>query len=147
MPELPQTTAGRADPKPRHVVGSKEANVLGRRPDRHYVLAHKGVGGLDEYLELGYEIERYSKEPEKDGCRIAGVKRAKPGEPIEWRGHVLVSAPLAEIKARVAEEQEKFDVIEKQIVTQRRGIDPLRGLGVVRSGLLAVESAGADFSA
>jgi hypothetical protein len=148
VPQLPQTAkTGRKDPKPRHVIGSKEAIVEGRRPDRLYVLAAKsGSGGVDDYLEAGYEVERYGAKVE-DGCRIRGVKTAKANEPIEKYGHVLMSISRAEAEALVAEAQAEFDEIERQIITQRRRPDGLRGLGTVRSGDLKVESEGPDFRA
>lgn len=146
MPELPQERGGRKDPKPRHVIGSKEAKVLGKRPDRHYVLAHRGAGGEEDYREAGYEVERYASKIE-DGCRVAGEKRAKAGDAITFRGHVLMSIDIEDAKARAAEAQAEADEIEKQIIRQRRGVDGLRGLNVVRTGHLSLESAGADFTA
>lgn len=146
MPDLPSARAGRTDPKPRHVIGAKEPRLAGARPDRRYVFVHKvGSGGVDEYEEAGFVVERHGKEGE--GPRIPNGRKGKPGEPIEFKGHVLMSIAIADAKAAYAEGQREADETEKQIIKQRRGVDQLRGIRAVRDGDLMLEAAGADWQA
>jgi hypothetical protein len=149
---LPQTKSAaatkRIDPKPRHVIGTREVRVEGKRPDRHYVLVYKAAveGGIDDYAEAGYVVEKYGSQRESgdvEGPTIRGLQ-AKSGQPIEFRGHVLMSISLEDAKALIAAEQAEADLVEKSIITQRAGTDPLRGLGTVRSGAMTVEDARND---
>jgi hypothetical protein len=147
---LPQTksTKARQDPKVRHVVGTREVRVEGKRKDRHYVLVYKAAveGGVDDYAEAGYVVERYATAtPEGDiaGPHILGLQ-GKSGQVIEFRGHVLMSISREDAEAFVAAEQAEADIIEKSIVSQRVGVDKLRGLGTVRSGAMTIEDARSD---
>lgn len=124
--------ASRPDAKQRHFDGSANWTKLkGKSPDRKYVLAYNGHSetGVEYYQDLGYEIERSSK----DGVSLgAGKVAAHEGEPIIMRGHTLMSISKSDHGdiVQYGEDgqtgQALFDEIEKRIVATG-GADSLRG--------------------
>lgn len=93
------TRAGRSDPRARHLSG----NAIGRDgqpnwlklvnadPNRVYVMPYKAGNETDyvsHLLSLGYVIEKYSTDGPKPKALHASHHI---GEPIEVRGHVLMS--------------------------------------------------------
>lgn len=133
----------RKDPRRRHTDGVNPWNYLkGRDPERHYVWVNKNSPS-PEYGPEGYEARGYVIEFRRpDGPQVLGGKTVREGEPLEMRGHVLMSLPNAE-HAEIQQfgedgnsGQEDADRIEDIIINKRGGFDPLRGVGVRgRSGM------------
>jgi len=84
---LPGTKARRKDPRGRTHDGANTGNkLLNRRPDMYYVAVSKDGEAIGQYEGMGYAIERY----EEGGPRFS-LRTVKIGEPIEYRGTVLMS--------------------------------------------------------
>lgn len=138
----------RKDPRNRHLDGSATAwtQVINRDPNRHYVLVSVGADeGPDWYESIGYQVDVYGGEK---GLKLKGGKVNKTvGEPIEVRGHLLMSCSMErkeEIDRYGADGdsgQEHADEIERRLsLNKSRGRDALRGLGVRGEDYLSFES-------
>jgi hypothetical protein len=110
-----------------------------RDPGKHYVLVSltDKDQGTDYYIDIGYDFERQ----EPNGVALAGGRTTrKPGDVIEFRGHALMSCPLArkaeidEVGPDGATGQRGADELENRIVDRSRGVDPIRGIGSNRYG-------------
>jgi len=91
MAKAAKKTASRLDPAPRPIDGAiPYFNVKNKDPDRFYIWVNKAAQdfGLEHYLYLGYEIERYR---EGGPCPAMRVLDTENGAVIESRGNVLVS--------------------------------------------------------
>jgi hypothetical protein len=91
MAKAAKKTAARLDPAPRPIDGAiPYFQVKNKDPDRFYIWVNKAAQdfGLEHYLYLGYEMERY-----RDGgpCPAMVVLGKEDGAVIESRGNVLVS--------------------------------------------------------
>lgn len=127
----------RKDPVRRHVDGAKGASMLiGEDPNKFYVFAYRAdqTTGEQYYLDRGYTHCIMPKEGES-GVRPSRGRSTKPGEPIEWMGHVLMCIDRAkrmEIEQHGDEEcggQDWIDQVEERIVDKSLGgLDGLRGL-------------------
>lgn len=136
MATLPRTSAPttRKDPAPRPVTGvpTRGIEVLNKDPGRKYVLVDKGAGGNREvicpayYQEMGWVIEYW---PSFEGLKDAALEAAKAssirfrghdlgraGEPMETRGHVLMSIDAAVLAEHYAAAQAEVDPIEEAIM-------------------------------
>ena len=124
----------RNDPVNRHADGAAMGtSLVGRRPDRKYVLVNMGdtTFGPAFYQELGYKVERNDKQGR--GVRLLAASTGKDGDPILFRGHVLMSVEKEHadrIKSKGAPMaglgQEHWDKIEKTINSKR--FDPIRNV-------------------
>lgn len=92
----------RSDPRPRRLdqvgIGPMVEN---KDPRKHYVLANPASvdSGQPHYQHLGYEVER-----QKEGDRALRVTNAlakNKGEPLEWKGSILMSCPKEDYKERL----------------------------------------------
>lgn len=131
------TSLPRRDPKRRHVDGASPwSRLQHRNPKKHYVFASltNQETGQAYYEQLGYEIERM---PDKGtpGVQPWAGCTSKPGEPIEVRGHVLMSISTdkrREIDLYGADGdggQALVDAIEERIIDREAGgVDGLRGM-------------------
>lgn len=143
MPVMPRkksdVAVGRKDPPTRELEGYHSTRLINQDPSKTYVFAYEGDQdtGVNMYEHLGYEVIRY----EEGGVRMA-IKKATIGEPIRYRGHVLMAADKAEILARWQAAQDAETVREKRIVNGAGGIDPLRGISnnVLARGELKFEN-------
>lgn len=127
----------RIDAKPRALDGGANfSKVKNRDPDRDYVLVYQGTPhdeyGVGYYEGLGYEVEKHAEGP--DAVALAGGKTTRGvGDPITFRGHVLMSCSKADKEQRVRwgddgdTGQQSVDALEKKIVS-KKGWDPMRGL-------------------
>lgn len=100
--------AGRSDPKERNLSGQgidrdgqpRWLKLLNRDPNREYAFAYKAgtdTESVSYFESLGYVIERWSAE--EDGLRLAAGRTSHhKGEPIEYRGHVLMSIEREELE-------------------------------------------------
>ena len=127
----------RKDPVRRHVDGAKGAAMLvGEDPNKFYVFAYRAdqSSGEQYYLDKGYDYCIMPKEGEP-GVRPSRGRSTKPGEPIEWMGHVLMCIDRVkrdEIDRTGGDDalgQDGIDAIEERIVDKSLGgLDGLRGL-------------------
>ncbi len=127
-------TPKRVDPKPRPVEGpAGEFSLVGTDPGRFYAainMTATGRFGPQGYLEAGYQIETQRA----DGPRFRFGITAKPGQPIEYQGHVLMSCTnerKAEIELYGAfggAGQEEVDRIHNLMVNKRAGRSVLGNL-------------------
>ncbi len=118
----------RLDPKSRPADGRRPYDQLvNSDPHRHYVLANPNdeLTGVSYYENLGYEVERRSE----GGVRPAVGKTCREGELQTVLGQVLMSCPIAEWKARVAEGQGVSDAWERRMLKDGNIEDGLRGQG------------------
>lgn len=131
-PAVSQTT--RKDPAPRPVTGvpTRGIEVLNKDPNRKYVLVDKGAGGNREvicpayYQELGWQVEYWPafeglKGPELAAARAGSLRFqghdfGRDGEPMETRGHVLMSIDAEVLKAHYEAAQKEVDPIEESIM-------------------------------
>lgn len=99
--------------------------LQGFDPNRHYVYANPNdeQTGVDFYLSLGYELERYRP----DGPRPIGGKDAKDGEIITRLGQHLVSCPMEDRTATYAAEQAEADRFDRRVLKDGNIDDPMRG--------------------
>lgn len=126
-----QASTERKDPPNRLLEGYHSTRLVNSDPEKTYVFAYEGDSdtGVPMYEHLGYQIVKYRE----GGVRMA-IKNAAEGDPIRFRGHILMEADKAEIKARWQYMQDQETVREKRIVNSKGGVDPLRG---INSGVLA----------
>ena len=128
---LKDEEVGRSDPRPRRFEASHDGvKVKNRDPSKHYV----GVNTpqIEEYAENGYIIEVVRKGGPMFGIGLT----AKDGDPVSYRGHILMSIDKAEMKRQESEGsldglgkgQQWADEVEERIL-MRNGQDPLRGIG------------------
>lgn len=96
-----------------------------------FVHPHDPINGVRAHQQRGWEVVM----DHKDGPQVAAGATSKPGEPIEWMGHVLMKQPVDEFE-RVEREgggtglgQQYFDLIEQMISDPTAGID-----GIARQG-------------
>lgn len=136
MATLPRTSAPtqtRKDPAPRPVTGvpTRGIEVMNKDPNRKYVLVDKGAGGNREvicpayYQELGFVIEFWPAfeglkgaelEAAKQGAlRFRGGDIGRSGEPMETRGHVLMSIDAEVLREQYEAAQREVDPIEEAI--------------------------------
>lgn len=128
--------AKRTDLKQRHLEGYGPWRVTNKDPEMHYVLVDKTNRdlGVSYYESLGYEIVRATRE----GPSLSGGKTTrKESDVIEHRDLVLMQISkedLAELEKYGPDGnsgQAFADLLEKQILDKRGGMDPLRGLSGV----------------
>lgn len=142
----------RKDPVRRHVDGSKGAARLRQQdPDRVYVYAYRAdpLTGESYYRDRGYRVECWPKDNETDKVRPWNGD-AKPGEPIEQRGHVLMSiskeayADLVQNGSEDCGGQVWCDEVERKIIDKDQGgyglEDGLRGISRKFRGTMYVEN-------
>lgn len=129
--------ASRRDPRARHTDGVLPYMRLANKdPNKHYVLAYANdrTTGVEYYEAIGYTIETYRGE---QGVHFPAQRRsAKLQEPIENRGHYLMSIPLKDYEEiqqygpEGGRGQDYVDQLEHQIVDTGKALvaDGLRGL-------------------
>lgn len=136
----------RSDPKPRHIDGATPwTRLKNRDKNRHYVLANENNNG--EY-DVGYYLclaegladlgvgpkDGYVVESQREGgpVFVAGSTSRKTGDPIRFRGMVLMSCPMAfkELIDQVGEDgtggRQAAD--ERDKLTNRRGAVDIAGI-------------------
>ncbi len=130
----------RKDAKTRSIPTINNSGLVNRDPGKYYVAANRSTGAVEEYEYMGYAIEYFSE----TGVKFAAGKTVKVGEPLEYRGHVLMS-----ILSEEREHIERFgidgesgtheaDALEERIV-DKAGVqnDLMRGM---RSRYVRAES-------
>jgi len=81
-------------------------------PKRHYV----GVFARDEESVARYEGEGYVVETVRnDGPKYSGYSNANTGEPVVFRGHILMSIDRIELAANNARKQAQSDALQNKI--------------------------------
>lgn len=137
-----KSTAKRLDPAPRPIDGAiPYFNVKNKDPDKFYIWVNKAAQeyGLEHYLYLGYEIERYRDGGPYPAMTVLkdGVPEKEQGAVIESRGNVLVSISK-EMHEEIEQNgtdgvsgQRAADAMERRLLDRRkhekdsmRGIDP-----------------------
>lgn len=101
-------------------------------PSRVYALPYKGDDSVADYEAMGYRIE----ERTPDGVNFLHGKTSRIGQPLEMRGHVLMSIDKSTHQDIVQHGpdgntgQEYADLIDSKIIDRSGGIphDPSRGL-------------------
>jgi hypothetical protein len=131
-----ETAPVRSDPIDRRIDGSTGWDrLIHRDPNKHYVLVMKTNQdfGPDLYESLGYNMERWSGQP--DGLNIQGGKISrKKGDLLEVRGQVVMSIPLEQWKRlqEVGEDGQGGQILaaqlEKQIDASQLGPEMTRGI-------------------
>jgi hypothetical protein len=136
---LPRTEpVTRKDPAPRPISGvpTRGIELENKADGRKYVLVDKGAGGNREvicpayYQELGWTIEYWpafaglkDKELEaakRASLRFRGQDMGRAGEPMETRGHVLMSIDAAVLAEHYAAAQAEADPIEDAIMNPEK---------------------------
>lgn len=142
----PSRPVKRSDPRPRQTSGiGAWTKLKNADPLRHYVWVFLADShqGPDYYAALGYIVE--TKRP-AGPVPIGGQLVRQDGERLEWRGHVLMSCPLAR-KAHIdaygedGEEedpgtwtgQRHADVLDEQVLTGN-GTNLFGGIGLRTRG-------------
>ncbi len=102
MPRKPSArakAAGRQDPTNRHNHGFiRWGAVVNPRPDMKYVLAYAGNElGVAKYEALGFTPVVNDGQP--NGVKISGGQTSHPGQPVQYRGSILMSIPLEQWEA------------------------------------------------
>ncbi|MDX2253285.1 MAG: hypothetical protein NW202_13450 [Nitrospira sp.] len=124
--------AGPTAPRPRRYEGAYDgAKVRNADPTRHYVLVY--TPQVDEYAENDYMIELVRE----GGPMVGAGVTAKAGEPVQYRGHILMSISKESLRDQVingsldghAFGQKWADAMEERILQKDGGNDPLRGIG------------------
>lgn len=123
----------RSDPRPRHHDGAANwTRLQDQDSEKHYVYVSLGdIDALAEYPAIGYEREVLTE----GGVKPSKGATCKMGEPIEMRGHVLMSISMEE-KRRIDQEGPDgnsgwayADRIDERILDKRGAVrDTLRGL-------------------
>ena len=136
MPAATAPPAGRkrSDPKSRPADGRRAYDEVDRKdPNRHYVFANPNdeMTGVDSYLAQGYEVE--NKRPDGPKARVGKTT----GDTVVSNGMVLVSRPMSDHEAEVADGQARADQMDRRILKDGHIEDGLRGqthrLGVDRN--------------
>ena len=139
---LPRKAPGkslRSDPRPRAVDGVNTGTKLKNRdPDREYVWVYEAPNdvGVDHYLSLGYDIEKWRPEGVQT---ISRSDQRHEGDLIKFRGHILMSCTKEqkeELELHGSDGvsgQAEADEIERRIVRKRGLQDLLRGIGGIQS--------------
>ena len=124
-----QTISGpRIDPVPRRVDGvSGWLELENKDPRRHYVLAYDldTLCGRAYLASLGYQVEKRVE----GGVHFKNGEVGQMGEPLMWRGHVLMSIDQ-ETRAQIDADGARWaDHVENRIVDRDQGVqDLLRGI-------------------
>lgn len=128
----PRNAGTRRDPRPRRVDAMEKAGQFKQLdPKRHYVAVYKAAeeNGIGEYEERGYVVELVRA----DGPRsITGTKTRGEGQPVEYRGHVLMSIEREELAAQEAQGQAEADALERRIIRRDGMVDHMRGIHGLR---------------
>jgi len=145
-PVEPTTEArrpSRHDPRHRHADGlaGPGTKLMNQDEGRIYALVYKAdqMQGMEYYEYLGYEVEK----SRKGGPRLAVGRTSKPGQPIEFMGHVLMSidketySDINKYGAFGSGGQLAADKLEAHIVDKDGGPDPIRG---IRNRFMRVEN-------
>lgn len=104
---------GRKDPRPRPIGGSVQFDVVARDPRFHYVGVFRG----DDNAWADYQFKGYQPvEFQPGGPRIRGCVTCKPGEQVEYKGHVLMALPKDEYDLQFKESQARGDVMSNQMI-------------------------------
>jgi hypothetical protein len=98
-------------------------------PEMTYKLVYQGTTNEDvrAHEEQGWQIVCLSP----DGPRLGGGVGAtcKSGDPIEYRGHVLMDINKEDVQKVYEAGQKRIDKIEDRIIDKDRGpLDPARGM-------------------
>ena len=96
---------GRKDPRPRPIGGSVQFNLVGHDPERyHYVGVFRG----DDDAWMNYSLKGYEQVEYRgaDGPRVRGARTCEMGQPLEYKGHVVMALPREEYDAQ---QQAAFD--------------------------------------
>lgn len=129
----------RHDPRPKNHDGQAPlARLKNQNPKKRYVLASVSdpVFGLQRYLAMGWEIERYEPQTKNDpNClQFAGGQTCKAGDPLETMGLVCVSIS-AERHAEIVQYgedggsgQAEADEVENRIIDKNSMRDAIRGI-------------------
>lgn len=131
-PEAPnKESALRLDPASRPADGAFNGTRLRVRdadPTRHYVAVDKRAGMIDQYLEMGYEMEL-----RRVGGPHFAYANSSDGGHVEGMGCVLMSIAKAamEVNERDGAElwglgSKHFDRMDEAILRQDGIVDPLR---------------------
>lgn len=89
------SSGSRKDPTYRYADGAQYGTqIRNPHPDYRYVLVNQsttnGNFSVDFYEEMGYEAVKQPHPDDQDSERLKVRVAAKPGEPIEYRGAVLM---------------------------------------------------------
>lgn len=122
-----KNVGGRVDPVPRRVDGvSGWLELDGKDPSRHYVFAYDldQMCGRPYLASLGYQVEKYRE----GGVKVKNGDTGNPGDPIMFRGHVLMSISNEQRQAIDQDGQAWANRVEEKIVRRHDVDDLLRGI-------------------
>ncbi len=119
----------RRDPVNRLSDGAVFPEIVNGHPDMTYKLVFQGVNNAEvrAHEQQGWQVVM----AHPDGPRLTdGIgATSKPGEPVEWHGHVLMDINKLDVQRVVDAGQRRIDAIEDRIIDKHRGpIDPARGM-------------------
>jgi hypothetical protein len=80
-------TPKRKDPKTRSPRTINNSDLLNRDPSLYYVAVDKATGACEEYEGMGYHYVKASE----TGVKFLAGKSVPTGEPLEYRGHILMA--------------------------------------------------------
>lgn len=122
-----KNVGGRVDPVSRRVDGvAGWLDLVNKDPSRHYVFAYDldSMCGRSYLASLGYKVEKLSE----TGVRLRNGDTGNVGDPITWRGNVLMSISKEERDAIDHDGKEWANRVERQIVRREDVDDLLRGI-------------------
>lgn len=138
----------RPDPKPRHIDGASALSKLqNENPERSYAWVTAGNRNqIAEYVYAGWTVERYKPggvsplgiidTGDDNGDGLGGLKA---GAPIPGPYGTMLMSCSKERKKQIELEgndgtsgQLDVDALERHIIDNRGGMDPLRGIGGLR---------------
>jgi hypothetical protein len=126
--EAPRQNAKRRDPRPRRVCQTGIGPmVVNKDPKKHYVFCNPSdqESGQGHFYHLGYEVEVAGDPSNKRSLRVSNALPKRKGEPLEWKGSILMSCPIEEYEDRV----EHGDGISNGMTSHRERIEQVYAPG------------------
>lgn len=117
-----EETSARKDPRPRPVGGMVHLDLVNKDPRKKYVGVYQGdTDAMMSYNWQGYTPVIFKK----GGVAIRGLRTCKEGEPLTYRGHVIMEVLKEDWQAVYDEGQGLAD----KRATAMQGKRGLSGLG------------------
>lgn len=128
----------RHDPPGAPVDGDLRADQFtNQAKDRNYVCVHKNnADQMNYYSAIGYVVETYRA----DGPRpkLYRASSSRDGSEIEVMGHILMSCPIEQERARRKAQSDRADMVDRQILApggvEADGLRGMRGMRVENTG-------------
>jgi len=109
----PTSVLRKDPPTSRDVTGTAfGGKIVGGDPTRRYVgVFAKDETALERYFSEGYQIEK----SRQDGPNLTTGITCKDGDPLTWRGNVIMSIPKDEYARQQADRQQTLDNIRNSM--------------------------------